>query len=157
MKKLILFFLMIPAISNAQTINLRIGDSQAKGCAGMELKYGNVSLSAGWRPMKLLYPDRWFHSFSGALTLFTNPDPGRESLYFTTAAASAGMVYYDRPKYNYEPEPSVMALIGLRYFPHRDIPEFTNRISFDVGTGVNMSTHCTALAIEFIVNFNMFR
>lgn len=154
MKTLVTFVLLFcGTLLNAQTLNLRIGDSQAKGCAGVEFKYGNISLSAGWRPMKLLYPDRWYHSFSGALTLFANP--GGESLYFTTAAASAGMVYYDKSEYNYEPEPSVIALIGLRYFPHRDIPEFTNRISFDVGTGVNMSTHHTVLAIEFIVNFSL--
>ena len=156
MKTLITFVLLFCCIElNAQELNLRVGDSQVKGCAGIEFKYGNVSLSAGWRPIKLLYPDRWFHSFSGAFTIFNNP--GGESYYFTCAAASAGMIYYDALKYNYEPEPSVMALIGLRYFPHRDIPELTNRISFDVGMGVNMSTHCTALAMEFIVNFSVFR
>jgi hypothetical protein len=138
---------------NAQSINLRIGDSQAKGCVGAEFQYENFSISGGWRPMLLKYPNRWEHSFSGAMTFFST-ERGN-AVYLTAAVSSEGMLYQGKTRF--ETEPSVMVLAGLRYYPNRDIPYISKKISFDWGIGINMAQDVVQFSMEFIVNFNVFK
>jgi hypothetical protein len=155
MKTLITFLLLFCCLTiDAQfSLNLRVGDSQAKGCVGAEFQYENFSISGGWRPMLLKYPNRWEHSFSGAMTFFST-ERGN-AVYLTAAASSEGMLYQGKTRF--ETEPSVMVLAGLRYYPNRDIPYISKKISFDWGIGINMAQDVVQLAMEFVVNFNVFK
>ena len=151
MKKLIFLFLMISAIANAQSVNLNIGDSQLKGIAGASFQYENFSIDGGWRPMLLRYPKRWEHSFSGCMTFYSQAKG--DAVYISAGGSSAGMLY--QGKTSFETESSVLALIGLRYFPHRDMPMIGRNVSFNTGIGVNMARDAVMLAMEFVVNFKM--
>jgi hypothetical protein len=82
MKTIIILLFLCQALS-AQ-INLRIGDSEIKGLAGIEAKLSHYSIAAGWRPYYINHHG-YEQSFCSAVTYYINPRG--ESIYLSAGVA----------------------------------------------------------------------
>ena len=160
---LVLIFLF--GALNAQiqkTINLRFGDSESKGLAGIEFVLSKVSIAGGWRPAWMPAPaDKAIHSFDVALTVYTN-EWYESSFYISLARASKSIIYVSKIDANtgedtYKVEPSVIFQVGRR-FNFKDMsPELNSKFSLDAGIGANFGNHATLFAFEFILNYSLGR
>lgn len=143
-------------------LNLRIGDSETKGLAGLELQVSRLSFSAGWRPESIPFV-REIHSLDLALTLY-GKQWYESSYFFTVARASQGVIYKKRIDIygittEYGVEPSYLFQVGYRanLADMLGIPTMTRRISWDTGIGWNFSEHANMFAFEVVWNFALFR
>jgi hypothetical protein len=156
MKKLITILLFIPFPLMAQ-LTVHIGDSQSKGMVGLEYRYGTISIAAGYLLMCINTDKiKYYNSYSGAITFYSNPE--KTSWYFRMAGSSAGIFYQDKKiGLEYLSEPSVMGLLGLRFYPYKEIWWWNKRISLDFGAGINMSHQHILPTIECTINFDITR
>jgi hypothetical protein len=156
MKKLLFLLIFIPSILSAQTsFSVRAGDSGLKGLLGVDLQVNNFSVSAGWMPASV--PPYMYHvdcySFSGTYYFF----PFVTSPYISAGYTTKGAYYITPFENNTEISPSVIIMGGIRTYPHFVAPRVTDRLSFDIGAGVNFSENLTCVCMEFVINFALFK
>jgi hypothetical protein len=156
---IVLLSIVLSITLNAQipaTINLRVGDSEAKGLLGMEVVVSHFSLSAGWRP-GLIPIDQKINSWDFAFTYYQR-QWFQTGFYISITYATQGGGYlvnlYD---YSYTIEPSKFILLGLRMNANDVCKKFNDRILIDVGAGYKASDHSDLFTFEVGVSYSLFK
>jgi hypothetical protein len=152
MKTLLFLLIFIPSILNAQ-LNIYVGDSELKGLVGMEAQIHNFSISGGWRPNKV-FPDYYFNSYSGSLNYYL-PPINEYYFYLSGGITSKGITHMEF--YTPVPEPSFIALIGLRGWPNMYAPKVSKRWKYDAGIGINTTGSITMFSFEVLINFTIIK
>ena len=157
---LIFFILSISLCAQTpKALTVRIGDSELKGLAGLELQISRLSISGGWTPGHLPYGGSKINSFDLAFTLYSR-QWYESSWYVSIGRASRGIVYATRfdnynNSYNYKAEPSLIGILGYRT---NFFPDFGNkRLYADTGFGYNVSEHGNMFVFEVVINYALFK
>jgi hypothetical protein len=168
MKKLffVISAMLISTLIFAQrptTLNVRLGDSEIKGVAGVEFQRSHLSIAAGWRPVQTPIEAKTIHSFSTAVTVYSS-NCNNTSFYGSLGYASCGYMWYQDVIYPYLthskgflPEASVAGIIGLRINLRDIFHNASSRLLLDVGAGLHASGHSNMVSIEMLLNYSLFR
>ena len=134
---IVLLSIVLSITLNAQipsTINLRVGDSEAKGLLGMEVVVSHFSLSGGWRPGNIPYEQN-INSWDFAFTYYQK-QWFETGFYVSIAYATEGSGYSTNLYGDtYKKESSGLILAGLRINANDVNKNFNDRILLDVGLG----------------------
>ena len=151
MKHLLYILIFLPFSAQSQ-INIYSGYGQLKGLTGIEAQYKDVSLSLGYIPAQWYFKSA-NQSFSGAVTFYQ--DIEKETYYLSMGVTSSGISHYENGCLN--SEPSVMAMVGTRFYL-KDIDfAISRRWKIDCGIGVNHIQGCTLLTWELLINFTLIK
>jgi hypothetical protein len=160
MKHIIVLLSIVLSISlNAQiptTINLRVGDSEAKGLLGAEEIDWHFSLSGGWRP-GLIPIEHNINSWDFAFTVYQRY--WFETGFYVSIAYATQGGGYQKTLYDdeYLSEPSKFLMIGLRMNANDICERFNDRILLDVALGYKGSDHSDLFTFEVGVGFSLFK
>jgi hypothetical protein len=172
MKKIIIILIMVfTTLTYIKSqipinVNVRLGDSEAKGLVGTEIQVSNFSLSAGYRPALVI--GKSINSFNFALTYYFNNKPLESSWYVSMGRSSKGIIYQDNtylisytptPYYVYEyvGEPAYTVIGGYRFNLIQIFKRTHNKLTADVGAGYNFGEHGKDFIFEFIINYSIFK
>jgi hypothetical protein len=165
MKKLIFLLLFIPGIISAQVAFIpKIGSAiphNLNGFVGVELQGSMISAEASWRPYRLdhnIYSD----GFSLGMNLYLIPY--ENTPYASIKIITKGKAIID--EYTSEPERSLSALIGYRWYPFKASKcNVIDRLSLNLGAGIDIGNHKDItgtyarikFAAELSANFILFK
>jgi hypothetical protein len=156
----LIFFILSIALSAQipKALTVRIGDSELKGLAGVELQVSRFSISGGWRPGHLPYGGSMINSFDLALTIYSK-QWYESSWYLSIGRASRGIVYATKLNIysglnEYKAEPSIIGILGYRT---NFFPDFNNRLYIDTGFGYNIGKNSNLFAFEVVINYALFK
>ena len=156
MKRLIFILLFIIATLNLKSqISIYAGDSELKGLLGTELQYHRLSLSVGWRPNRYFLDDR-VDSYSACITYYQPIE--EKQFYLSIGMASKGLAH--ETNLILVTQPSMLAVLGVRAYPHLYFPKISNRWKTDTGIGIN--THLpgkypmTRITFDVLISYSIF-
>jgi hypothetical protein len=156
---ILLLSILLSITLNAQvpaTINLRVGDSEAKGLLGMEVVVSHFSLSGGWRP-GLIPVGQTINSWDFAFTYYQK-QWFETGFYASIAYATEGSGYIvDLYGDTYKKESSKFILVGLRMNANDINKNFNDRVLVDVGMGYKGSDHSDLFMFEVGVSYSLFK
>ena len=156
---IVILSIVLSITLNAQipsTINLRVGDSEAKGLLGMEVVVSHFSLSGGWRPGNIPYEQN-INSWDFAFTYYQK-QWFETGFYVSIAYATEGSGYSTNLYGDtYKKESSGLILAGLRINANDVNKNFNDRILLDVGLGYKGSDHSDLFTFEVGASYSLFK
>jgi hypothetical protein len=156
---IVLLSIVLSTTLNAQipaTINLRVGDSEAKGLFGAEVVVSHFSLSGGWRPGRIPYGQN-INSWDFAFTYYQK-QWFETGFYVSIGYATEGSGYtVDFYGDTYKKESSKFILVGLRINGNDINEKFNDRVLVDAGMGYKGSDHSDLFTFEVGVSYSLFK
>jgi hypothetical protein len=151
MKKLLFLLFLIPAITDAQ-LSIYAGDSELRGLFGAEAQIWRFSVCGGWRPGSV-FPDTKINSWCTALTYYQPIDD--YVFYLSGGIASKGISHMELMRV--VSEPSFIAMIGTKIFPHTYAPRVPDRLTVNAGVGINTNGPRTLITFECLIYFTLIK